>query len=92
MPVFHIGFFKHILVILKIICKRCARVLLPPDDRIAAKKKYKRCIDSLQRNRVFNWVVESAKKNSKCIYCASYNGMVKKMPGQPARIVHLKFK
>ncbi len=65
MPVFHIGFFKHIVVILKSVCKvseiteqRCARLLLTPEERRMAKKRYARkYLDSLQRGKIFHWVV-----------------------------------
>ena len=29
LPVFHIGYFKHTVAILQVVCKDCARVLLP---------------------------------------------------------------
>lgn len=32
LPVFHFGFFKQTLQILRKVCKTCARVLLPEDE------------------------------------------------------------
>ena len=28
LPVYHVGFFKHVIAILKSICKKCSRVLI----------------------------------------------------------------
>lgn len=33
LPVFHIGYFKHVLTILQCVCKVCARALLSPAER-----------------------------------------------------------
>ncbi len=32
LPIYHIGFFKHLIQILKMVCKYCYNVLLPPKD------------------------------------------------------------
>jgi len=35
LPVFHIGFLRATIDALQTVCKTCARVLLPPEDRKA---------------------------------------------------------
>ena len=32
LPIFHIGYFKHILTVLQIICKKCAKLLIPSQE------------------------------------------------------------
>jgi DNA-directed RNA polymerase beta' subunit len=33
LPVFHVGYFKNIVAILQCVCKTCARVMVPEDER-----------------------------------------------------------
>ena len=33
LPVFHAGYFKHVLALLQCVCKSCSRALLHPDER-----------------------------------------------------------
>jgi DNA-directed RNA polymerase III subunit RPC1 len=41
LPVFHIGFFKHMLNVLKCVCKRCGKVMMPEADKASALAKLK---------------------------------------------------
>jgi DNA-directed RNA polymerase III subunit RPC1 len=33
LPVFHVGYFKNIIAILQCVCKTCAHVMVPEDER-----------------------------------------------------------
>ena len=41
MPVYHVGFFKHAINILKSVCKDCSRILLTNDDKIKFYRQMK---------------------------------------------------
>lgn len=32
LPIYHIGYFKHLILVLKMVCKHCYRVLLPETE------------------------------------------------------------
>ncbi len=91
-PIFHIGFFKKIIEILRCICKNCSRILLPEEEkyklRITASKMKK-----LSVSRKKNLLGEISKLCSKvkiCPYCGALNGKVKHIQGiiGPTIIVH----
>lgn len=42
LPIYHIGYFKHLIIILKMVCKQCSRVLLPEPDMEKYLLKMKR--------------------------------------------------
>ncbi|MCO5597198.1 hypothetical protein L7F22_051274 [Adiantum nelumboides] len=91
LPVFHIGFLKHIISILQVICKSCATVLL--DEH--ARRKYlsifrRRNLENLQRTQTFKAVQTAAKKVLYCPRCGCTNGVVKKFGA--LKIVHEKFR
>ena len=33
LPIFHVGYFKHVIAILQCVCKTCARVMVPEEER-----------------------------------------------------------
>ena len=75
LPVFHAGFFKHTLTILQCVCKRCARVLLPTEERQSFLKKLRsKSVDALIRGALFKRIVELCKRVSRCPYCEYANG------------------
>ena len=39
-PVFHVGYFKHVISALQMVCKSCSRVLLSQEDRIKFKNMF----------------------------------------------------
>ena len=81
LPLFHIGFFKHTLTVLQIICKKCAHLLVPS---VEAKNKWvgyyrgSKNLDIIQRENIFKLVVKECKKHKSCIRCGFTNGVVKK--------------
>jgi DNA-directed RNA polymerase III subunit RPC1 len=82
LPVFHAGFMKHTIVILQCICKRCARLLLPLNERLTYLKRLKNSkTDALLKSGMFKKVVEMCKKNTICPHCGFSNGTIKKVTG-----------
>lgn len=82
LPVFHIGYFKHILTLLQCICKRCSKILLKEDFRRDMLQKVRKPgLDSLVRARLLKKVVETCKKAKYCCdpKCNAPNGTVKKV-------------
>ncbi|KAI1788935.1 beta and beta-prime subunits of DNA dependent RNA-polymerase [Ganoderma leucocontextum] len=90
-PVFHIGYFKHIIAILQCICKTCARVLLEEPDRRNYIKRFRRPnLENLQRQTLCKAVLALARKTVYCPYCSATNGVVKKAGA--LKIIHDKFR
>jgi len=58
LPVFHVGYFKHIINVLQAICKECSRILLNEDDRVKYAKRFKLRKDPLQREAIKQSVKE----------------------------------
>ena len=88
LPIFHIGFFKAIIDILRCICKNCGRILLRDED----KEKYrpilrKKKLSSLKRKGLFKEICDLCRKVKICQYCGAYNGTVKHIPGTDATII-----
>ncbi len=93
LPVFHIGYFRHTLTVLQVICKSCARVLLPPNLANGYRSKLRRDIDTLSRKGIHKKIVEKSKKVGICPYCGAHNGAVKKVPGSHTlKLVHEIYK
>ncbi|CAE7102077.1 unnamed protein product, partial [Rhizoctonia solani] len=91
LPVFHIGYFKHIIGILQAICKSCARVSLDESDRRTFLKRFRRPnLENLARMALIKQVNAACRKVIYCTYCGSTNGTVKK--AGLLRIVHEKFR
>jgi len=88
LPVYHIGFFKHVLMILQCICKNCSRVLLVEHS----KKKYialrAKTTDPMQREKIRRSMIDECKTMKICEYCDHPNGIVKKLPGVACKIIH----
>ncbi|KAF8516682.1 hypothetical protein JB92DRAFT_2909925 [Gautieria morchelliformis] len=91
LPVFHIGYFRHIVSILQQICKTCARVMLPESERRTFLKRFRRPnLENLARQHLCKAVNTAARKVVFCPYCGATNGTVKKQG--TLRIVHDKFR
>ena len=77
LPVFHIGYFKHIYSFLQCICKTCSRVLLSEGvgrDGILRRMRGTN-LDNLQREILFSkGVHEKCKKAKQCPHCGAING------------------
>ncbi|RSH95176.1 hypothetical protein EHS25_000262 [Saitozyma podzolica] len=79
LPVFHIGYFRPTINMLSCICKSCARVLLPPAERAAYLRRFRKSsLESLQRQTASKQVLVACKKVTSCPYCGALNGVVKK--------------
>jgi len=90
LPVFHVGYFKHTLVILQCICKKCGAILLSPlEKRHFLKKVRNPRLNSLDRAALNKKIVERCKKSCSCPRCGWQQASVKKVAGQGAmRFVH----
>ena len=91
LPIFHIGFFKKIIEILKCICKNCSRILLPKEEkykmRLKALKIKKMSVAKI--NNLLKEIVKLCDKVKICPYCGAVNGKVKHVQGTgPTIIVH----
>lgn len=88
LPVFHIGFIKHIASILNCVCKQCSKLLLSADDKakILTAQRSSKC-DQNMRIMLLKRVVEICKKTQMCPSCGESNFLVKKVRGQ-LRLVH----
>jgi len=95
MPVFHQGYFKAIVSVLCCVCKSCARVLLPDDDRASALQFMRRWReDHLRCAARFKSIVEACKKISHCPHCGAPNGPIKRVPASGSRylvLIHDKY-
>ena len=92
LPIFHIGFFKKIIEILRCICKNCSRILLPEEEKQNFRAKASK-MKKLSSTRIKNLIGEISKSCGKvkiCPYCGSLNGKVKHIQGikGPTIIVH----
>ncbi len=64
LPVFHVGFFKHIVSILQMVCKSCSRILLEEPDRRRFLRRFRRPgLENLQRTQTFKAVNTEARKD-----------------------------
>ena len=91
LPIFHIGFFKSIIEILKIICKNCSRVILNNEDRNRFRNNLNKRnrLSSIQRKKIFKEIIKSCNKIKICPFCGSFNGDVKHLTRlDPTNIVH----
>ncbi|KAI9813282.1 MAG: hypothetical protein M1827_004224 [Pycnora praestabilis] len=93
LPAFHIGYFKMIITILQDICKDCARVLLPENERRAFLRDLRRSnIDNLRRTQICKKINDQCRKARTCMYCGAINGVVKKAGQHPLKIIHDKYR
>ncbi|PKA63212.1 DNA-directed RNA polymerase II subunit RPB1 [Apostasia shenzhenica] len=78
LPVFNVGYFNSILNILKCICKACARVLLPENERRDFLKDFRKPrADATQRDILLKKVRNRC--STYCVHCGYKNGAVKKL-------------
>jgi len=92
LPIFHIGFFKKIIEILRCICKNCSRILLPEEEKHNIRLKASK-LKKMSDARMKNFIGEISKLCAKvkiCPYCGALNGKVKHVQGitGPTIIVH----
>jgi len=85
MPIFHIGYIKHIVNVLSCICKECSRILLSNTLKEKFKKKL---LKKNYSNDLFKNIVKECKKVKECHYCKALNGSIKILKGTPTTILH----
>jgi len=91
LPVFHVGYFRNIIVLLQNICKTCSHVLLPASDHYAFLEVLRRpSLSSLARRSIAKKINDKCKKVAVCPHCGATNGTVKKCG--LLKIVHEKFR
>ncbi|EFN78064.1 DNA-directed RNA polymerase III subunit RPC1 [Harpegnathos saltator] len=91
LPVFHVGYFRAIISILQTICKKCAHVMLSPEDKnYYLLKVLNPNLGYLARKALRKQILEKAKKTTICQNCKEINGTVKK--AGMLKIVHEKYK
>ncbi|KAG8831315.1 hypothetical protein FRC18_006772 [Serendipita sp. 400] len=91
LPVFHIGYFRHILAILQCICKSCARVMLSDNARKTFLQRFRRTnLENLVRQSLCKQVLAISRKVNVCQHCGAVNGTVKKAAA--LKIVHERFR
>ncbi|XP_044766924.1 DNA-directed RNA polymerase III subunit RPC1 [Coccinella septempunctata] len=96
LPVFHVGYFNHILNILRCICKSCACVLLDSSLKNIFRKRFQNPgLSYMGRKNLRKKVLVLCKKVRKCPNCSKINGTVKKATaakggagGSVLKIVH----
>lgn len=97
LPVFHVGYFKAIILVLQCICKSCSAVLLDESTKRSFLNDLRRPnIDNLRRMKILKKIQEQCKKQRRCLKCNHVNGVVKKAASGagPAalKIVHDTFR
>ncbi|QDZ25695.1 DNA-directed RNA polymerase [Chloropicon primus] len=91
LPVFHIGYFKHVLSILQCVCKECSRILVPEVEKVEFQRIMgAKNIEVNRRNATFKKLIERCKRVKVCQVCQAKNGSVKKVPNH-LKISHDKF-
>ncbi|KAK5129605.1 hypothetical protein LTR08_003036 [Meristemomyces frigidus] len=92
LPVFHYGYLKKIMEVLNCACKECSRVLLPEKEKRTALKQIRRPgLDMLRKGALTKKVSADCRKIKVCPHCSALNGPVKKVPGHPIKMIHMKF-
>ncbi|KAH8071381.1 DNA-directed 5'-3' RNA polymerase [Aureococcus anophagefferens] len=94
LPVFHVGYFKHVLTILQCVCKECSRALVHPQERTTLLRRMRDPRgDALGKQALYKRVVDRCKAASKCPYCGARNGPVRKVAGAGAlKLSHEKWR
>lgn len=91
LPVFHVGYFKHIITCLQDICKDCSRVLLTEEQkRIYLRELRKPGLDNKRRTYIAKKINEQCKKMRRCASCGNVQGVIKKVG--PLKITHDRFR
>jgi len=87
LPIYHIGYFKHLVVILKMVCKYCSNVLLEPSKIEEYRNKMVRLEKNyIARLTMFKKIFKEASKNKMCPHCQKFNPVVQKVPKVAAKI------
>lgn len=91
LPVFHVGYFKNIVALLQCICKACARVMVPEDERRDFLRRLRNPNTELNTRRaLFKRLQERCKRFKGCPFCAAPQGIVKRV-GSSLKVLHEKY-
>ncbi|KAK7196657.1 DNA-directed RNA polymerase III subunit C1 [Novymonas esmeraldas] len=89
-PVFHLGYFSAVIRVCRTICKRCANVLLTPEEmHYYLRRLRSTTLEPQQRSAIIKGIQEDAYKTRVCLACGGVNGTVRRV--RPMRIVHEKY-
>ena len=89
LPVFHAGYFKHVLALLQCVCKKCSRALLKPEERAKQLRAMRNARDVLQKQGIHKRVLDRCKAATRCPHCGARNGPVRRVAGAGAlRVAH----
>ncbi|CAK0820611.1 unnamed protein product [Prorocentrum cordatum] len=90
LPVYHVGFVRQVLNILRSLCKSCGRILLAENDQAGFLVKLRRMDEGdMQRPKLHRLISETCKKVHKCPHCEAYNADVRKPnSGAPLMFKH----
>eukprot|EP01064_Diplonema_japonicum_P037086 TRINITY_DN8602_c0_g4_i2.p1 TRINITY_DN8602_c0_g4~~TRINITY_DN8602_c0_g4_i2.p1 ORF type:complete len:1503 (+),score=319.73 TRINITY_DN8602_c0_g4_i2:88-4509(+) len=93
MPVFHNGFFKIVLNILRCICKSCSKVMIVGELRQKQIVRMRnRRVSSARRQKIQSNLVAMCQKIVECPHCGYVNGKVKKEKGYKIpRLIHERY-
>lgn len=80
-PVFHIGYFKHLVNLLYCICKKCARLLMSDEDKKVFLARSRRCHDPILRRMLLKQLVAKCKRESVCLHpeCEAPQGVLRRV-------------
>ena len=79
-PLFHVGYFRYIMMALQTVCKKCSRVLIPIENRSRYIWKFRKPDSNfLEKKALHKEIVDKCKKIKYCPFCGSFNGPVKKV-------------
>ena len=92
LPIYHIGFFKKIIGILRCICKNCSRILLQEEEKhqIRLKASKIKIMSNARMKSIIGDISKLCDKVKICPYCGALNGKIKHVQGNtgPTIIVH----
>jgi DNA-directed RNA polymerase III subunit RPC1 len=74
LPVFHVGYFKHAVSVLQVVCKSCSRVLLSEEDRAKHMKRVRNNLEPSMNLKVLKATIDDCRKMHTCIHCGAHNG------------------
>ena len=90
LPVFHYGYFKPTLAVLRKICKTCSRVLLPEEAIAKFTKMYQTAhMDATKRKELNKMVGGHTEKVRVCPHCGASNGKVQKVAA--LKMIHTRY-
>nr|CAI39062.1 DNA-directed RNA polymerase III largest subunit [Paramecium tetraurelia] len=72
LPIYHLGFFTHVVKCLKCLCYKCGQVRLTPDEINQLTQKMVHCIQTRSYNaqlKVFKKVLKKCRSNKQCPHC-----------------------